>query len=231
LRRFGFHGLSHAHAARRCAELLGQPVQELRIVSCHLGAGASLCAIAAGRSVDTTMGFTPLEGLVMATRSGSIDPGLLLWLLQQPGHDRARVAHALEHESGLLGLAGSADMREIMACADGGDDVAALALDVYVHRLRAGIAAMAVALDGIDALVFTGGVGEHAAALRARAAAGLGLLGVALDDARNDSSSGDADISAPGAAVRTVVVTAREDLEIARAVRALLLRPAGGRGA
>ena len=231
LRRYGFHGLSHAYAARRAAQLLGQPIEKLRVVSCHLGAGASLCAIAGGSSVDTTMGFTPLEGLVMATRSGSVDPGLLLWLLEHGGQDPGAVAHALEHESGLLGLAGTADMREVLARAQQGEHAATLALDVYVHRLRAGIAAMAVALDGLDTLVFTGGVGEHAPVLRARAAAGLGLLGVALDDARNAASDSDGDIGAPGAQVRTVVVTAREDLEIAREVRALLRRSSGPGGA
>ena len=222
LRRFGFHGLSHAHAVRRAAALLGRPPAELRLVTCHLGAGASLCAVQAGRSIDTTMGFTPLDGLVMATRAGSIDPGLLLWLLQ---HERVGVdamAHALEHESGLTGLAGTADMREVVARAESGDIDAMLALDVYVHRLRAGIAAMAVSLDGLDAIVFTGGVGEHAPAVRARTGAGLGLLGIALHSDRNASHTTDADISAPNARVRTLVVTAREDLEIARQVRNLL---------
>ncbi len=222
LRRFGFHGLSHAYAARHAAELLGRPVEELRIVTCHLGAGASLCAVRAGRSVDTTMGFTPLEGLVMATRAGSVDPGLLLWLLEERRLEIGVVAHALEYESGLAGLAGSADMREVVARAEDGDDDAILALDVYVHRLRAGIAAMAVVLDSLDALVFTGGVGEHAPAVRDRTAAGLGLLGIALDSERNTSSNTDADIGAADARVRTLVVTAREDLEIARQVRRLL---------
>jgi acetate kinase len=178
---------------------------------CHLGAGASLCAVADGRSVDTTMGFTPLEGLVMATRSGSVDPGLLLWLQEREGLSPAELADTLEHRSGLLALAGTADMREIH---DG------LALDVYIHRLRAGIAAMVASLGGLDALVFTGGVGEHAPAVRRRTAAGLAFLGIAVDPARDDVT--DADISEPGAAVRTFVITAREDLEIAAAVRRLL---------
>ncbi len=222
LRRFGFHGLSHAYAARRTAQLLSRPAGELQIVTCHLGAGASLCAVQAGRSIDTTMGFTPLEGLVMATRSGSVDPGLLLWLLEHERLEIGALGHALEYESGLTGLAGSADMREVVARAEDGDGDATLALDVYVHRLRAGIAAMAVTLDGLDALVFTGGVGEHAPAVRARTAAGLGLLGIALDSERNASSDTDEDIGAPDARVRTLVVTAREDLEIAREVRRLL---------
>jgi acetate kinase len=222
LRRFGFHGLSHAYAARRAAELLGRPVEELRIVTCHLGAGASLCAVEAGRSIDTTMGFTPLEGLVMATRAGSVDPGLLLWLLEHEQLETGALAHALEYESGLAGLTGSADMREVLARSEHGDGDATLALDVYVHRLRAGIAAMAIALGAPDALVFTGGVGEHAAAVRAMTADGLGLLGIALDSDRNASSNTDADIGAPDASVHTLIVTAREDLEIARQVRRLL---------
>jgi acetate kinase len=215
LRRYGFHGLSHAYASRRAAELTGAR----RIVTCHLGAGASLAAVRDGRSVDTTMGFTPLEGLVMATRSGSVDPGLLLWLLEREGVGVREMAEALEHDSGLLALAGTADMREVLARADEG---AQLALDVYCHRLRAGIAAMAAALDGLDALVFTGGVGERAPAVRAAAADGLRFLGVALDGGRNDAANGDADVSAAGAPVRTLVVSAREDLEIAAQVRALL---------
>jgi acetate kinase len=222
LRRYGFHGLSHAWVARRAPELLDRPPTGLRIVSCHLGAGASLCAIADGRSIDTTMGFTPLEGLVMATRSGSVDPGLLLWLLERSGMSEHELADALEHESGLKGLAGSADMREVLALADAGDAPAALALEVYLHRLRAGIAAMAATLGGLDALVFTGGVGERSAVVRARAAAGLGFLGVELDEARNREAGGDAEITDRGAPARTLIIAAREDLEIARQARALL---------
>ncbi|WP_407655901.1 acetate/propionate family kinase [Capillimicrobium parvum] len=222
LRRFGFHGLSHAYAARRAAELLGRPEDGLRLVTCHLGAGASLAAVRSGRSVDTTMGFTPVEGLVMATRSGSVDPGLLLWLVQQGGHDVDEVSDALEHGSGLLGLAGTADMREVLCRAGEGDQAAALARDVYVHRLRALIAGMAAAMDGLHALVFTGGVGEASAPIRAAAADGLGFLGVAVDEAANAAAAPDAEISADGASVRALVVRAREDLEMARQVRAVL---------
>jgi acetate kinase len=214
LRRYGFHGLSHAWAARRAGAA--------RVVTCHLGAGASLAAVRDGRCVDTTMGFTPLEGLVMATRSGSVDPGLILWLLEQTGMAERELAEALEHESGLLGLAGTADMRAVIAASEREEPAAVLALDVYVHRLRAGIAAMAASLDGLDALVFTGGVGEHAPEVRARAAAGLGFLGVALDDVANSGADADAEIGAPRAPVRALVVEAREDLEIARGVRSAL---------
>jgi acetate kinase len=220
LRRYGFHGLSHSYAARRAAELLER--RDLRVVTCHLGAGASLAAVRGGRSVDTTMGFTPLEGLVMATRSGSVDPGLVLWLLEHHAMSEAELAYALEHSSGLHGLAGTPDMREVLRRRDGGDDAAALAFDVYIHRLRAGIASMAAALDGLDALVFTGGVGERSAPVREEACSGLGFLGVKLDQAANAVVAGDAEVTAPEAAVRVLVVEAREDVEIARQVRRVL---------
>jgi acetate kinase len=221
LRRFGFHGLSHAYVARRAGELVGGKRGDLRLVSAHLGAGASLCAISAGRSIDTTMGFTPLEGLVMATRSGSLDPGMLLWLAD--GRLPVSVlADGLEHEAGLLGLAGSADMREVLGSAERGEQRAVLALDVYAHRLRGGIAAMAAALGGIDVLAFTGGVGQNAPAVRELAVDRLEFLGLELDQGRNRAVTGDADVTADGASARVLVVEAREDLEIARQTRALL---------
>ncbi|GAA3518458.1 acetate/propionate family kinase [Nocardioides daeguensis] len=219
LRRYGFHGLSHGYAVRRAAALVGRPVEDLRIVSCHLGAGGSLAAVREGRSVDTTMGFTPLAGLVMQTRSGSIDPGLLLWLLQHAGADLADLTRVLEHESGLKGLSGtSGDLREVLAARAAGDPDAALAFDVYVHRLVREIGAMAASAGGLDVLVFTGGVGEHSPDVRAGVAARLGHLGVAIRADRNDAVV-EGELSAPGAAVRTVVVTAAEDVEIARQTR------------
>ena len=221
LRRYGFHGLSHAWVARRTPELLGRSSGGLRIVSCHLGAGASLCAIAGGISVDTTMGFTPLEGLVMATRSGSVDPGMLLWLAEHEQLSASELADALEHRSGLYGLAGSADMREILEGVARGDPDSRLAIDVYVHRLRGAVAAMAASLGGLDALVFTGGVGERSPEVRARAAAGLGFLGVELDEELNARQT-DGQIGSATAAAAAVVLRAREDIEIARQVRATL---------
>ncbi|GAA4677865.1 acetate kinase [Pseudonocardia yuanmonensis] len=218
IRRYGFHGLSHAWCSARVAELTGAR----RIVTAHLGAGASLAAVLDGRSVDTTMGFTPLEGLVMATRSGTVDPGLVLWLEEHEHLSPHEVAETLEKRSGLAALAGTADMREVVAAAARDEPDAALALDVYVHRLAAGIAAMAAAAGGLEALAFTGGVGEHAPVVRARTAERLSFLGVAVDPARNDTSDGE--ITAPGAAVRTLVVPAREDLEIARGTRSVLVR-------
>ena len=225
LRRYGFHGLSHAYAARRAAEMLGR--DDLRLVSCHLGAGASLAAVRAGRSIDTTMGFTPLEGLVMATRSGSVDPGLLLWLLERETMSERQLAAALEHESGLAGLAGTADMRVVLERSADGDRDARLALAVYVHRLRAGIAAMAAALGGLDALLFTGGVGENSDEIRMLAADGLGFLGIALDAERNREAGGDAAIGAESAAVASLVIESREDLEIAAQVRRVLAADPG----
>jgi acetate kinase len=226
IRRYGFHGLSHAYCSQRAADLLGRPLPGLRIVTCHLGAGASLAAVAGGRSVDTTMGFTPLEGLVMATRSGTVDPGLVLWLEEHEHLTPREVAIALERRSGLTALAGTGDMRAVEAAAERGDPAAQLAIDVYLHRLVGGIAAMCAATGGVDVLAFTGGVGENSAALRRRAAQRLAFLGVAVDDGRNGSLHGDRDIATASATVRTVVVAAREDLRIAREARGLLSAPA-----
>ena len=222
IRRYGFHGFSHAYASRRGAEMLGRPPSELRIVTCHLGAGASLAAVWGGDSVDTTMGFTPLEGLVMATRSGTVDPGMLLWLQRHAGIGEPELTEALDRSGGLKALAGTADMREVISRTEAGDPTARLAFDVYVHRLRASIAAMVAAMDGLDALVFTGGVGENAAPVRAAAAGGLRFLGVEIDPALNSDLAQDGDISASGAPVSVLVVKAREDVEVAREVRRVL---------
>jgi acetate kinase len=221
-RRYGFHGLSHSWASRRAGELVGRPLNDLRLVTAHLGGGASLAAVAAGRSVDTTMGFTPMEGLVMATRSGSIDPGLLLWVQRRHGLTPDEVEDALENCSGLLGLSGkSADLRVVIAAADEGDAEAVLAYEVYVYRIQTNVAAMCAALGGLDALVFTGGAGQASSRLRRDACAGLGFLGVQLDAFRNEADDVDVSIGSAGTA-EVLVVEAREDLEIARHVRDLL---------
>ena len=228
LRRYGFHGLSHGYASRRAAELAGAgSAAGLRVVTCHLGAGASLAAVHGGRSVDTTMGFTPLDGLVMATRSGSVDPGLVLWLEEHAGMPPRELAATLENRSGLTGLAGTGDMREVLSRAVAGDARAVLGRDVYLHRLRGSVAAMAAAMGGLDVLVFTGGVGENSPEVRSRAAGGLGFLGVAVDEARNnlakaDRGGEDWEITALGARVRTFVIAAREDRQIAAEVRSVL---------
>jgi len=223
IRRYGFHGLSHAYASRRAAELIGRPAEELRQVICHLGSGASLCAVHSGRSVDTTMGFTPLEGVVMATRSGSVDPGLVLWLLGPGRLTLDQVERSLERDSGLAGLcsASGGDMQRVLELRNAEDVDAGLAFDVYVHHLRGAIGAMTATLGGLDLLVFTGGVGEHSPAVRSATTAGLGHLGIALDEGRNQGATGDALIG-EGTSVPAAVVAAREDLEIARQVRRVL---------
>ena len=226
LRRFGFHGLSCAWATRRAAELLGRPPADGRLLICHLGAGASVTAVDGTRSVDTTMGFTPLEGLVMATRCGDLDPGALLWVLQH-GESLTAANDALERHAGLLGLSGgrSPDMRELLAARERHDPAAQLAVAVYLHRLVAKIAAMAAATRGAETLIFTGGVGENSAVIRSETAAAMAWLGVAIDERRNAAvTAEDADITAPGATVRTLVIHAREDLEIAGECRQLLDR-------
>jgi acetate kinase len=222
LRRYGFHGLSHAYAVRRAAALVGERPQDLRIVSCHLGSGASLAAVRDGRSVDTTMGFTPLEGLVMRTRAGSVDPGLLVWLLQHGGVGVDELGRVLEQGSGLRGLSGtSGDLRDILEQRAENAD-ARLAYAVFVHRLRREIGAMAASAGGVDLLVMTGGIGEHAPDVRRDAVAGLGHLGLAVDGDANSVATGDADISTADAVARTVVVTASEESEVARETERLL---------
>ncbi|MDD7939618.1 acetate/propionate family kinase [Actinomycetospora lutea] len=224
LRRYGFHGLAHDWASARAAELVDRPLERLRVVVAHLGSGASACAVRDGRSVDTTMGFTPTAGLVMGTRCGDLDPSAVTWLVRRAGRPVDEVDHALDHGSGLLALAGDADMRHVLDAADGGDADARLAVDVWVHRACAQLAAMAAACGGLDVLAFSGGVGENSPVLRRRVAAGLGFLGVAVDPGADALAVGgvEADVSAADARARTVVVHVREDLVIARQVRAVL---------
>ena len=202
--------------------MLGRP--DLRLIIAHLGNGASVSAVRHGICVDTSMGFTPLEGLMMGTRSGSIDPGLLIYLLREKGLDAEQLDHALNHESGLLGVSGvSSDMRQVLAAMPQQAD-ARLAVDVYVHRLRQTIGAMAATLGGVDALVFTAGVGEHAAVIRARVCENLGFLGLTLDHTANDACQPDADIAAPASTGRILVIATREDLTIVRETQRLLTR-------
>jgi acetate kinase len=218
LRRYGFHGINHEYAAHRAAELLGRPLEELRLLTCHLGSGCSLAAIRGGRSVDTTMGFTPLEGVVMGTRSGSLDPGLVLHLLREEDASVPELARQLNHGSGLRGLSErSGDLREVLAARDAGDERAGLAVDVYVHRLRFHLGAMLGALGGLDAVVFTAGVGEHAAEIRAAALEPFAFLGLELDRGRNAGAEPDCDVATGGSAVRALVVRAQEEWAIARA--------------
>ncbi|MFT4231900.1 MAG: acetate kinase [Leucobacter sp.] len=216
VRRYGFHGTSHQVVSRRAAEFLGRPLAELRQIVLHLGNGASACAIDGGRSVDTSMGFTPLEGLVMGTRTGDIDPGALLHLLRA-GYSVDELDRLLNQRSGLLGIAGSNDMRDVRAAAALGDEGARTALAVYAHRIRHYLGAYLLELGGADAVVFTAGVGENNAALRAEVCAGLEWFGIRIDDARNEAPGGGARrIGSDDSRVEVLVVPTDEEAEIAR---------------
>lgn len=217
VRRYGFHGTSHRFVSRAAAEFLGRPIEELKLIVLHLGNGASACAVDGGRSVETSMGMTPLEGLVMGTRSGDLDPAVLLHLQRRAGLDVDGVDDLLNKRSGILGLGGHGDMRDLVAAAESGDERAALALDVYAHRIRAYVGAYMAQLGRVDAIVFTAGVGENAAPVRERALTGLEGFGVEVDAARNAERGGGARrISLDGAPVDVLVVPTNEELEIAR---------------
>jgi acetate kinase len=218
IRRYGFHGISHQYCVRRSAQILGRDLASLRLVNCHLGNGCSLAAIQGGHSIDTTMGFTPLEGLMMGTRSGSVDPSILLYLQRERGYTVDRLEQTLNKESGLKGVSGvSGDLRQVMQAIEEEDNERAiLALDIYIYRLRLFIGMMVAALGGIDVLTFTGGVGENSAIVRARACEGLAYLNLALDLERNETPPVDQDIADAASAVRVLVVHTEEDWEIAR---------------
>jgi acetate kinase len=230
IRRYGFHGLSHAYCAKRAAELLARSADGLRLVICHLGHGCSASAVRDGRSIDTTMGFTPLDGLMMATRCGSLDPGIVTHVQLHHGLGPKQIDDALNHRSGLLGVSGiSADMREVRAAVQRGDDRAKLAIDIYVHRVRQAIGALAVTLGGVDALVFTAGVGENDAEIRAAVVRGLDCLGLELDAEANARCRPDADVARRGTRARILVIGTREDLamldEVVRTIPPSTRRP------
>jgi acetate kinase len=217
IRRYGFHGISHQYTSRRAAAILGKDLASLRMITCHLGNGCSLAAIRDGVSIDTTMGFTPLEGLMMGTRSGTIDPGIVIHLVRHKGYRAEELDRVLNKESGLRGVSGiSGDMREVMEAVNRGNARAQLAFDIYVHRLRSEIGAMIGSLGGLDTLVFTAGVGENSPQVRAQAVEGFAFLGAKLDAAKNAQSPPDTDIAAPDSAVRVLVVHTQEEWEIAR---------------
>jgi acetate kinase len=217
IRRYGFHGINHQYCAERAAQMLGADVKALRIVSCHLGNGCSVTAIRDGQSIDTTMGFTPLEGLMMGTRSGSVDPGILTYLMRQGQLDSQGIDKVLNEKSGLLGVSGlSSDMRDILTGIQQGHKRAKLAFDIYVHRLRAAIGGMAAVLGGMDVLVFTAGVGENSAEVRAAACSGLEFLGLRLDSKTNARPSLDQEISTADSSVSVLVIRAEEDWAIAK---------------
>jgi len=228
LRRYGFHGISHQYVSGRLLHCLGRGPEGTRLIVCHLGSGASVCAVRDGKSVDTSMGMTPLEGLLMGTRSGDVDPGLLLYLLRTQGMTPDGLDDLLNHRSGLKGLSGrSGDVRELEQAADAGDGRAALALDIFAYRVRKYIGAYAAALGGLDAVAFTGGIGEHSAGMRSRICRGLDFLGVGLDNPRNESAAGHipVQISADGSPVPIWMIPTDEERQIAREVAALLRPP------
>ncbi len=219
IRRYGFHGTSHKYVTAKAAEVLGKPVDAVDLVTLHLGNGASACAVRAGRSVETSMGLTPLEGLVMGTRSGDIDPALFFHLISTVGMTAAEVDAMLNKRSGLLGLCGENDLRQVHALASTGDADAELALSVYVHRIRKYLGAYLAVLGRADAIVFTAGVGENDPEIRRRVIAGLEMIGVAIDLERNAATRGPSDpvdLSFRGAPIRVLVVPTNEELEIAR---------------
>ena len=220
IRRFGFHGISHSYCAARAAEILGNDFSSLRLVICHLGNGCSASAVRGGEPVATSMSFTPLDGLMMGTRSGSIDPSIVLYLQREKSLSRAAIEDALNQQSGLLGVSGvSGDYRKVEEAADGGNDRARLALEIYITRVRAEIGALAATLGGIDALIFAAGVGENSASLRASVCSGLDFMGIHLDRTLNDGQPVDQNIAFPTAEVGILVIHTREELMIAREVR------------
>jgi len=220
IRRFGFHGISHAYCAGRAAELVGRPPSELRTIICHLGNGCSVSAVRAGKAVQTSMGFTPLEGLMMGAGSGSIDPSILLHVQRKSNLNADEIDRLLNYESGLLGVSGvSSDYRQVKAAADKGDERARLALAIFADRIRATIGAYAVTMGGADVLVFTAGIGEHAADLRAAICEGLQILGLRLDAASNAACSPDADVALRDSPGRILIIRTQEELMIARETR------------
>jgi acetate kinase len=225
LRRYGFHGTSHRYVSLRYAEIHNRPPEDFRLITCHLGNGCSVCAVAHGRSVDSSMGFTPLEGLMMGTRPGDIDPGAVLHLMEKESLGIPQTRDLLNRRCGLRGLSGvSNDMRELLAAREEGNERARLAIDVFCYRVKRYIGAFYAVLNGADAVVFTGGIGENAAPVREQICDSLSALGILLDPAKNAAVRGrEADVSAPGAATRVWVIPTREELLIARETRAVIL--------
>lgn len=216
IRKFGFHGINHQYCAGRAGQILGRNLADLKLITCHLGNGCSLAAIRGGKSIDTTMGFTPLDGLMMGTRSGSVDPGILTYLMREKKLDGKALDGLLNSKSGLLGISGiSADMREIIAAMKSGNQRAQLAFDIFVHRLHAGIGSMLAALNGVDAIVFTGGIGENSPDVRAKTCNHFSFLKLALDATKNSAKPVDTDIASPESAVRILVIRAQEDWAVA----------------
>ncbi|MDJ0688683.1 MAG: acetate kinase [Xenococcaceae cyanobacterium MO_188.B32] len=218
--RYGFHGISHEYCAKRTAQILREPLESLKIITCHLGNGCSLAAIAEGICIDTTMGFSPLEGLMMGTRCGSIDPQILIYMMQEYGLDADELNQILNQESGLKGVSGiSGDMRAIDEAIASGNTQARLAVDIYIHRLKKAIGALVASLNGLDVLVFTAGVGENSSIVREQTCAGLAYLGLQLDLVKNKSHPLDENIATKNSQVRVLVVHTQEDWAISLAAR------------
>lgn len=224
VRRYGFHGTSHAYVAKEAAKLLQQPLKKLNLISLHLGNGASACAIKDGKSIDTSMGMTPLEGLMMGTRSGDIDPAIIPYLMHMQGSSIESVDNMLNKESGLKGICGTNDMREIIASAENGDKKSRLALEMYVYRIKKYIGAYVAVLGTVDAIIFTGGIGEHAAPIREMVCEGLeDMFGITIDRKRNISlESGSRSIQCLESRVALLVIPTNEELEIARQTEAVI---------
>jgi acetate kinase len=223
VRRYGFHGTSHAHVAREAAHYLGKPLSELNLITLHLGNGASVAAIRGGVSIDTSMGMTPLEGLVMGTRSGDLDPAIPFYLIRQLALSPEKVESLLNKESGLKGICGFSDMREIQQLAGQGDELAGLAFDMFCYRIRKYIGAYTAVLGRLDAVVFTGGIGENSEPVRSAVCADLQHLGITVDERKNGAVTGKAaEIQEEGAPVRVLVVRTNEELEIALQAEAII---------
>lgn len=225
VRRYGFHGISHQYCSQRAAQLLQRDPNDLKLITCHIGNGCSLAAIQNGRSIDTTMGFTPLEGLMMGSRSGSIDPGILIHLLRQEGLTADQLDQMLNKASGLKGVSGiSSDMRQILQAIAQGNKRAKLAFDIYVHRLCSGIGAMLASIQGVDAIVFTAGIGENDAELREQVCSAFQFLGWRLDTNMNRSRPVDQDLATPESTVRILVIQTQEDWTIAQEAQRIVMR-------
>ena len=223
VRRYGFHGTSHKYVTARAAAMLGKPIQELKLISCHLGNGSSITAVDGGRSVDTSMGFTPLAGLPMGTRSGDLDAGILEYLMHKHGYDIDKMLNILNKKSGVEGISGvSSDFRDLETAANEGNDRAQLALDVFAYSVKKLIGSYAAAMGGVDAVIFTAGVGENDPGTRAKAVAGLEFMGIQIDPEKNNVRGKEVDVAAAGSRARVLVIPTNEELMIAQDTAALV---------
>ena len=223
VRRYGFHGTSHKYVAARAAAMLGKPIQELKLISCHLGNGSSITAVDGGKSVDTSMGFTPLAGLPMGTRSGDLDAGILEYLMHKHGYDIDKMLNILNKKSGVEGISGvSSDFRDLETAANEGNDRAQLALDVFAYSVKKLIGSYAAAMGGVDAVIFTAGVGENDPGTRAKAVAGLEFMGIQIDPEKNNVRGKEVDVAAAGSRARVLVIPTNEELMIAQDTAALV---------